>query len=76
MRERGRQAWTFPGDIAEPAVCEELCKRVLEEAGPIDILVNNVGGRNLDVAIEDTSLATWQIVRRSQSHALSSSARR
>ena len=60
VRERGRQAWTFPGDIAQPALCEDLCKRVLAEAGPIDILVNNVGGRNLDVAIEDTDLATWQ----------------
>ena len=60
VRERGRQAWTFPGDIAQPALCEDLCKRVLAEAGPIDILVNNVGGRDLDVAIEDTDLATWQ----------------
>jgi NAD(P)-dependent dehydrogenase (short-subunit alcohol dehydrogenase family) len=33
---------------------------VLAEAGPIDILVNNVGGRNLDVAVEDTDLKTWQ----------------
>ena len=60
VRERGRQVWTFPGDIAQPALCEDLCKRVLAEAGPIDILVNNVGGRDLDVAIEDTDLATWQ----------------
>ncbi|HUL07368.1 MAG TPA: SDR family NAD(P)-dependent oxidoreductase [Candidatus Acidoferrum sp.] len=60
VRERGRQAWTFAGDIAQPALCEELCKRVLADAGPIDVLVNNVGGRNLDVAIEDTDLATWQ----------------
>ena len=60
VRERGRAAWSFPGDIAQPALCEDLCKRVLAEAGPIDILVNNVGGRNLDVAIEDTDLATWQ----------------
>ena len=30
------------------------------EAGPVDILVNNVGGRNLDIAIEDTDLDTWQ----------------
>jgi gluconate 5-dehydrogenase len=60
VRERGRQVWTFPGDIAQPALCEDLCKRVLAEAGPIDILVNNVGGRNLDVAIEDTDLVTWQ----------------
>jgi len=60
VRERGRRVWTFPGDIAQPTLCENLCKRVLAEAGPIDILVNNVGGRDLDVAIEDTDLATWQ----------------
>src|SRR5262245_24585398 len=47
VRARGRRAWTFPGDIAQPAACEDLCKRVLAEAGPIDVLVNNVGGRNL-----------------------------
>ena len=60
IRERGRNVWIFAGDIAEPRICEELCARVLAEAGPIDILVNNVGGRNLDIAIEDTDLETWQ----------------
>jgi gluconate 5-dehydrogenase len=60
VRTRGRQAWTFPADVADPAACEALCARVLAEAGPIDVLVNNVGGRNLDVAIEATDLATWQ----------------
>jgi gluconate 5-dehydrogenase len=60
VRERGRQVWTFPGDIAEPSACVDLCSRVLAEAGPIDVLVNNVGGRNLNVAIEDMELDTWQ----------------
>jgi NAD(P)-dependent dehydrogenase (short-subunit alcohol dehydrogenase family) len=60
VRERGREVRTYAADIAEPAACEALCHRVLAEAGPIDILVNNVGGRNLDVAIEDTDLDTWQ----------------
>lgn len=60
VRACGRRAWTFAGDIAEPSLCEELCRRVLAEVGPIDILFNNVGGRNLDVAIEDTDLATWR----------------
>jgi NAD(P)-dependent dehydrogenase (short-subunit alcohol dehydrogenase family) len=60
VRECGRQAWTFPADIAEPAICEDLCKRVLAQAAPIDILVNNVGGRNVDVAIEDADLAAWR----------------
>jgi gluconate 5-dehydrogenase len=60
VRERGRRASTIAADVAEPAVCEELCKRVLAEHAPIDILVNNVGGRNLDVAIENAELADWR----------------
>jgi len=60
VRARGRKAWTFPADIAEPTACEDLCRRVLDEGQPIDILVNNVGGRNVDIAIEDTDLATWR----------------
>jgi gluconate 5-dehydrogenase len=60
VRKRGRKASIFAADIAQPETCEKLCRRVLDEAGPIDILVNNVGGRNLDVAIEDTELDTWQ----------------
>ena len=60
VRERGREVMSFEADIAKPHDCEALCRRILEEAPPIDILVNNVGGRNLDVAIEDTELGTWQ----------------
>lgn len=60
VRERGRQVWAFPGDIADPAFCEDLCRRVLAEAGSVDILVNNVGGRNIATKLEDTSLADWQ----------------
>jgi NAD(P)-dependent dehydrogenase (short-subunit alcohol dehydrogenase family) len=60
VRKRGRQAWTFAGDVADPTTCESLCAKVLADVGPIDILVNNVGGRNLDVAVEKTDLQTWQ----------------
>jgi NAD(P)-dependent dehydrogenase (short-subunit alcohol dehydrogenase family) len=60
VRQRGRSVWTYAADIASPEVCEAVCSQVLAEAGPIDILVNNVGGRNLDVAVENTDLKTWQ----------------
>jgi NAD(P)-dependent dehydrogenase (short-subunit alcohol dehydrogenase family) len=60
VRERGRQVSIFVADVGQPSECEELCNRVLAESPPIDILVNNVGGRNLDVPIEDTDLATWR----------------
>ena len=60
VRERGRQAMTYAADVAEPSVCEDLCKRVLAEAAPIDILVNNVGGRDLDVPVEKQDLESWR----------------
>src|SRR5580704_15072628 len=41
VRERGRKAWTFVADVADPAICEDLCRKALAEGRPIDILVNN-----------------------------------
>jgi NAD(P)-dependent dehydrogenase (short-subunit alcohol dehydrogenase family) len=59
VRMLGRKVWTYTADIADPSTCEETCRKVLAEPGGIDILVNNVGGRNLDVAVEATDIATW-----------------
>src|SRR5262249_51570170 len=39
---------------------DRLCTRVLDEYGAVDILVNNVGGRREDVAVEATPLETWR----------------
>ena len=60
IRSRGREAWTLQGDMAEPAACEALCQRALEHIGTIDILINNVGDRGMNIPIEDTPLETWQ----------------
>jgi gluconate 5-dehydrogenase len=60
VRARGRSAWTYAADVSDPQACEDLCRRVLEEVAPIEILVNNVGGRQVDVAVENADLATWQ----------------
>ncbi len=59
IRERGRKAWTHAADLADTDACTAMCKSVLSEA-PIDILVNNVGGRNVNVPIEESDLETWQ----------------
>lgn len=58
VRARGREVWSFAADISQPAVCEDLCRRVLGEVAPIDVLVNNVGGRVVDVAVESCDLET------------------
>jgi gluconate 5-dehydrogenase len=60
IRALGRQAWTIKTDMAIPEECQSACERILEEIGPIDILVNNVGNREVNVAIQDESLAAWR----------------
>jgi gluconate 5-dehydrogenase len=60
IQARGRQAWTFQADMAVPAACEAALGRILQERGPIDILVNNVGNREVNVPLEAEALATWQ----------------
>lgn len=60
IRALGRQAWPVKTNMAIPEECESTCERILEEIGPIDILVNNVGNREVNVAIQDESLAAWR----------------
>lgn len=48
------------GDMSIPEEAERVCKEALRDYGPVDILVNNVGGRRLDLPLEDMSLAQWQ----------------
>lgn len=49
-----------PGDVSTPAGAERACAGVLGLGRAIDVLVNNVGGRRVDVAVEDTPLEQWK----------------
>ncbi|MBV8563846.1 MAG: SDR family oxidoreductase [Methylobacteriaceae bacterium] len=60
IRSRGRTAWAIEADMGVPSECEAACKRALDDMGPIDILINNVGNRVENVAIESEPLETWQ----------------
>lgn len=59
IRARGRQCFPIQGDAGTPDGAEQACREALA-LGPIDILVNNIGGRRINVPIEDQSLADWQ----------------
>ena len=59
IRARGRQAWTIEGDAGTPDGCVRACEAALA-LGPIDILINNIGGRRINVPIEAQSLEDWQ----------------
>lgn len=60
VKATGREAFVITADIGEPAECEQACHTALEKHGPIDILINNVGGRRINVPTEDLPLAEWQ----------------
>src|SRR5512132_2229552 len=49
IRALGRQAFTIQADVSKPAECEGACQRALDEYGPIEILINNAGGRRQNI---------------------------
>ena len=60
IRAVGANAHVERVDMADPAQGRAGLKRLLEEHGPVDILVNNVGNRLTSEAIQEQSLESWQ----------------
>jgi NAD(P)-dependent dehydrogenase (short-subunit alcohol dehydrogenase family) len=60
LRSLGRYVATLVADVGDGAAAEAMCARALVEHGPIDILVNNVGGRRENIATEAMPLETWK----------------
>ena len=60
IREFHRQAFPVQGDVSIPAECERICEQALAAHGPIDILINNVGGRRFNIPTQDMPLDTWR----------------
>ena len=59
-RAMGRAADVVVADVGTPAGAAQACGEALSLGKPIDILVNNVGGRRADVATEDVSVEDWK----------------
>src|SRR5688572_16719684 len=60
IRKLGRQAWTIQADVGATDQCERACNTALAEHGPIDILINNVGGRRENIPTEEMPLDKWR----------------
>lgn len=60
IRQLGRDARTIQADIGTPADCEAACQQALNECGAIDIVINNVGGRRINVPTDEFPLDQWQ----------------
>jgi len=62
LRLLGRKVEVLSADVGSPKESEAAAARVVEQFGPIDILVNNVGGRRIDIPTEELSLEDWQAI--------------
>ena len=60
VRALGRQASILQADVGKTAECEQACRTALERHGPIDILINNVGGRRENIPTEEVTLDKWR----------------
>jgi gluconate 5-dehydrogenase len=59
IRALGRQADTIVADVAQPIECEGACQKALAQHGPIQILINNVGGRRENIPTEAMTIEKW-----------------
>jgi NAD(P)-dependent dehydrogenase (short-subunit alcohol dehydrogenase family) len=60
LRPLGRSVALLAADLNVPEEAERMCNRALTERGPIDILINNVGGRRENIPTETMPLETWR----------------
>lgn len=60
IKAKGRKAWTFMADMADPELCQSTLETIVNDLGTPDILINNVGNREVNVQLEDQTLDVWQ----------------
>lgn len=59
LASAGARAHALPGDLSTPQGAEELCQAALQRFAPLDILINNVGGRRVNFPTEDMPTDEW-----------------
>jgi gluconate 5-dehydrogenase len=56
----GRRVDTIVGDVSVPADATRVAELAARDFGPIQILINNVGGRRINIPTEEMPLDEWQ----------------
>lgn len=60
IRQRGRSAATIVTDMSDMDQCAAACEQALAQHGPINLLINNVGGRRENIPTEEMPLEKWR----------------
>jgi gluconate 5-dehydrogenase len=56
----GHRTDTLVGDVSIPDEATRVAEQAVREFSPIHILINNVGGRRINIPTEEMPLAEWQ----------------
>jgi gluconate 5-dehydrogenase len=56
----GRRVDLIATDLSTPREAQGMCEEALAKFGPIDILINNVGGRRINIPTEQLPVEDWQ----------------
>lgn len=59
LKSHGVRVWSHQADATDSEQTELMCETLLQETGGIDILINNTGGRLVNVPVEEQSLEDW-----------------
>ncbi len=59
LQEQQIPCHTLPADLSTPQGAEQMCQQVLDQFGTPDVLINNVGGRRIDLPTEELPLEQW-----------------
>ncbi len=54
---------TLPADLSDAAGADAFCDELLSKVAQVDVLVNNVGGRRINLPIEEITNEQWQMVQ-------------
>ena len=60
IRQLGRACATIVADVGQPEILSGDLRAMLAEHGPIDILINNVGGRHYNIPTAELPLEKWR----------------
>src|SRR5690606_25768153 len=55
VESEGRRCLTIAGDVGDPKFCSSAVKKIVNELGQVDVLVNNAGEQHPDKHITDIS---------------------
>lgn len=59
IKEAGRKAVLFPGDISNEQTCKDIIQRAIDEFGQLDILVNNAAFQMSRQSLQEISAEEW-----------------